>query len=74
MLVVAMQGRSLPMGQPGQSKLLAPHPPIPKNLKKKKNCEALHYCDSNEFIELTVGTSRVLMSRAATNNICSNKT
>jgi hypothetical protein len=40
---------------------------------KKKKCEALQYCDSNEFIELTVGTSRVLMSKAATNNICSNK-
>jgi hypothetical protein len=35
--------------------------------------DALQYCDSNEFIELTVGTSRVLMSTAATNNICSNK-
>jgi hypothetical protein len=35
--------------------------------------EALQYCDSNEFIELTVGTPRVLMSKAATNNICSNK-
>jgi hypothetical protein len=47
---------------------------VHKNLqKKKKNSEALQYCDSNEFIELTVGTSRVLMSKAATNNICSNK-
>jgi hypothetical protein len=39
----------------------------------KKKCDALQYCDSNEFIGLTVGTSRVLMSKAATNNICSNK-
>jgi hypothetical protein len=42
-----------------------------KNLQKKY--EASQYCDSNEFVELTVGTSRVLMSKAATNNICSNK-
>jgi hypothetical protein len=46
------------MGQLGQSEQLAP---------------PLQYCDSNEFIELTVGTSRVLMSKAATNDICSNK-
>jgi hypothetical protein len=39
----------------------------------QKKCKALQYCDSNEFIELTVGASRVLMSKAATNNICSNK-
>jgi hypothetical protein len=58
------------MGQPGQSKQLAP-PLIHKNLQKKS--EALQYCDSNEFIELTVGTLRILMSKAATNNICSNK-
>jgi hypothetical protein len=64
-------GRPLPVGQPGQSKQLPPPPPIHKNLQNK-NCEALQYCDSNEFIELTVGTSRVLMSKAATNNICSN--
>jgi hypothetical protein len=50
---------------------VAPPPPIHKNVQKK--CEALQYCDSNEFIELTVGTSLVLMSNAATNNICSNK-
>jgi hypothetical protein len=61
------------MGQPGQSELLAPPQPVHKNLHKKKKCEALQYCDSNKFIELTVGTSRVLMSKAATNNICSNK-
>jgi hypothetical protein len=30
-------------------------------------------CDSNEFIELTVGTLRVLMCYAETNNICSKK-
>jgi hypothetical protein len=60
------------MGQPGQSEQLPP--PIHKNLKKrKKKSEALQYCDSNEFIELMVGTSRILMSKAATNNICSNK-
>jgi hypothetical protein len=56
------------MGQPGQSEQLAPLPPPPpihKNLKKK--CEALQYCDNNEFIELTVGTSRVLMSKATGN-------
>jgi hypothetical protein len=40
---------------------------------RQQKFEALQYCDSNEFIELTVGTSRVLMSKAATNNICSNK-
>jgi hypothetical protein len=60
------------MGQPGQSEQLAfHHPNIKINPKKKR--EALQYCDSNDFIELTVGTSRVLMSKAATNNICSNK-
>jgi hypothetical protein len=54
---------------------VAPPPPKKKfeKKKKKKKNEALLYCDSNEFIELTVGTSRVLMSKAATNNICSNK-
>jgi hypothetical protein len=61
------------MGQPGQSEELPPLPPIHKKLQKKNKCEALQYCDSNEFIELTVGTSRVLMPKAATNNICSNK-
>jgi hypothetical protein len=49
-----------------------PPPPYIKICKKKK-LEALQYCDSNEFIELTAGASRVLMSKAATNNICSNK-
>jgi hypothetical protein len=57
------------MGQPGQSEQLAP----PHIKTCKKYCEILQYCDSKEFIELTVGTSRVLMSKAATNNICSNK-
>jgi hypothetical protein len=48
--------------------------PLPQFIKIcKKIYEALQYCDSNEFIELTVGTSRGLMSKAATNNICSNK-
>jgi hypothetical protein len=65
-----VQGRSLPMGQPGQSEQLAP-PRVHKNLPKK--CEALQYCDRNEVIELMVGTSRVLMSKTETNNICSNK-
>jgi hypothetical protein len=47
--------------------------PPPQYIKICKKCEALQYCDNNEFIELTVGTLRVLMSKAATNNICSNK-
>jgi hypothetical protein len=54
----------------------APHP-VHNNLqKKKKNKQtnkALQYCDSNEFNKLTVGTSRVLLSKATTNNISSNK-
>jgi hypothetical protein len=48
-------------------------PSPPGTLKIGKISEALQYCDSNEFIELTVGTSHVLISKAATNNICSNK-
>jgi hypothetical protein len=50
-------------------------PPPSQYIKicKKKKCDALQYCDTNEFIGITVGTSRVLMSKAATNNICSNK-
>jgi hypothetical protein len=40
------------MGQPGQSEQLAPPTPYIKFAKKKKECEALQYCDSNEFIEL----------------------
>jgi hypothetical protein len=55
------------MGQPGQSEQLAP--PTKKKKKKKKKL----YFDSNRFIGLTVGTSRVLVSKGATNNICSNK-
>jgi hypothetical protein len=56
------------MGQPGQSEQLAP--PHPKKyIKICKKLEVLQYRDSNEFIELMVGTSRVLMSKAATNNI-----
>jgi hypothetical protein len=43
-------------------------PPIHKNVQK---CKVLQSRD--EFIELTVGTSRVFMSKATTNNICSNK-
>jgi hypothetical protein len=57
------------MGQPRQSEQLAP--PIKICTQK---CEALQYCDnSNEFTELTVGASRIYMSKAATNNIFSNK-
>jgi hypothetical protein len=59
-------------GTTGAKRTVAPPPPIHKHLQKK-NCEVLQYCDNNVFIELTVGTSRVLMSKAATNNICSNK-
>jgi hypothetical protein len=55
------------MGQLGQSKQLAPPPPY---IKKS---EVLQYGDSNKFIELTDGTSRVVVSKAVTNNICSNK-
>jgi hypothetical protein len=61
------------MGQPGQSEQLAPPPPLPVHKNLQKKIDALQYCDSNEFIELTVGTSRVFMSKAATNNTCSNK-
>jgi hypothetical protein len=50
----------------------APHP-IHKNCVKKNKKEALQYCDSNQFIELTEGTSRVFMSKASTNSICCNK-
>jgi hypothetical protein len=57
--VTCRQGRPLPMGQPRQSEQLAP-PPMHKNLQKN---QALQYCDRNEFIELTVDTSRVLMSK-----------
>jgi hypothetical protein len=57
------------MNSDGQGRPLPP----PGNYKCSKKCKALQYCDSNEFIELTVGISRVLMSKAATNNICSNK-
>jgi hypothetical protein len=69
LVIGCRQGRPLRMGQPGQSEQLAP--PYIKICKKK--CESLQYCDSSEFIVLTVGASRVLMSKAATNNICSNK-
>jgi hypothetical protein len=58
-------------GTTGAKLTVAPPPPIHKNCKKRS--EALQYCDGNEFIELTVGASRVLMSKAATNNIFSNK-
>jgi hypothetical protein len=61
------------MGQPGQSEQLAPPPPTTSKFAKKKKFDDLQNCDSNEFIELTVRTSRVLMSKAATNNIYSNK-
>jgi hypothetical protein len=59
-------------GTTGAKQTVGAPPDVHKNLQQKK-CEALKYCDSNEFIELTVGTSRVLMSKAATNIICSNK-
>jgi hypothetical protein len=59
------------MGQPGQSEQLAPPPP--PHIKIFQKSGALQYYDSNEFIELTVSSSRVLMSKAAINNICSNK-
>jgi hypothetical protein len=60
------------MGQPGQSEQLPPPQSI-KICKTKYEALQYKYCDSNQFIELTVGTSRVLMSKAATNSICSNK-
>jgi hypothetical protein len=47
--------------------------PAPQYIKICKKKQTLQYCGSNEFIELTVGTSRVLMSKAAINNICNNK-
>jgi hypothetical protein len=60
------------MGQPVQSEQLAP--PTYKNLqKKKKNAKLCNIVPATSLIELTVGTSRVLMSKAAANNICSNK-
>jgi hypothetical protein len=59
-----------PWDNRGKANSWRPPSPIHKNLQK---CEVLQYRDSNEFIELTVGTSRVLISKAATNNICSNK-
>jgi hypothetical protein len=50
----------------------APHP-TPTSKFAETKYEALQYCDSNEFIELMVGTLRILMCKAATNNIFSNK-
>jgi hypothetical protein len=69
------QGRAglCPWDNRGKANSWRPPSPVNKNLQPKKKSEALQYCDSNEFTELTVGTSRVLMSKAATNNICSNK-
>jgi hypothetical protein len=69
-LLTASPGPAFAHGTTGAKRTVGA-PSMHKNLPKK--CEALQYCDSNEFIELTVGTSRVLMSKAATNNICSNK-
>jgi hypothetical protein len=67
-------GAFFPREKPGKNQLVGPPPPPQYiNFAKEKKSEAFQYCDSNEFIELTVGTSRVLMSKAATNNICSNK-
>jgi hypothetical protein len=62
-----------PWDNQGKENSCPPTPPIHKNLPKKKKSEALQKFDSNEFIELMVGTKRVLMSKVATNNICSNK-
>jgi hypothetical protein len=67
----AVRAGLCPWDNPGKENSWRP-PPIHKNLQKKK-CEALQYCDNNEFIQLTVGTLRVLMSKAATNSMCSNK-
>jgi hypothetical protein len=63
-------GGAFAHGTTGAKRTVGAPPPYIKIFKK---CEALQYCDSNEFIERTEGTSRVLMSKAATNNICSNK-
>jgi hypothetical protein len=59
-------------GTTGAKRTVGASPPsIHKKLQKK--CKSLQYCDSNEFMDLTVGASCVLMSKAAINNICSNK-
>jgi hypothetical protein len=62
------QGRPFPMGQPGQSEQLAP--PIHKNLikKKAKPCNIVRATSL-----LNGGYIARLMSKATTNNICSNK-
>jgi hypothetical protein len=60
------------MGQPGQNEQLAPPPPQYIKICKKK-AKLCNIVTATSFIELTVGPSRVLMSKAATNNICSNK-
>jgi hypothetical protein len=58
-----LPGPAFAHGTTGAKRTFAPPPPqVHKNLQKKS--EALQYCDSNEFIQLTVGTSRVLMSKA----------
>jgi hypothetical protein len=70
--IVILPGPVFAHGATGTKRTVgAPAPPYIKICKKK--CKALQYCDSNEFIELAVGTSRVLMSKAAINNIFSNK-
>jgi hypothetical protein len=55
-------------GTTGATRSVAPPPQIHKNLQEK----ALQHSDSNEFINLSVGASRVLMFKAATNNISNN--
>jgi hypothetical protein len=71
---VGQAGPGFAHGKTGAKGTVGANPPPPLYIKIcKKIFEALQYCDSNQFIELTVGTSRVLMSKAATNNICSNK-
>jgi hypothetical protein len=68
---VIQTGPAFAHGITGAKQTLGAPPPMHKNLQKTS--EALQYCDSNEFTELTEGTLCVLMSKGATNNICSNK-
>jgi hypothetical protein len=56
-----------------RAKLTVGAPPPPQYVKICKKMRSFANYDSKEFIELTVGASHVLMSKAATNNICSNK-
>jgi hypothetical protein len=70
--IVRVRAGLCPWDNRGKANSWRPQPPS-QYIKICKKIEALQYCDNNEFIGLTVGTSRVLMSKAATNNICSNK-